>query len=138
MAAEPVGTLTAPAEPASLDRVHALLEAVWTAHEDVLPADRMPFALAVTEVAGNIVQHAGDGHPLAFSLHVDVRPEVLTAEFEDPGRRVDVDLTAVSLPGAAAESGRGLALALRCVDHLEYRRDGGTNRWRLLRRRADS
>ena len=136
MPGESVGTLTAPAEPTSLDQVHALLEAVWTAHDDVAPADRMHFAIAVTEVAGNIVQHAGDGRPLAFTLHIGVESDLLTADFQDPGRRVDVDLTTVGMPRDAAESGRGLALALLCVDQLEYRRDGQTNRWRLVRRRT--
>jgi serine/threonine-protein kinase RsbW len=135
--AEPNGTLTAPAQPASMDDVHALLEAVWAAHEDVQAADRMHFAIAVTEVAGNIVQHAGDGDPLEFTLNIGVDGEALTAEFQDPGRRLDVDLTTVGLPGPAAESGRGLALALLCVDSLEYRREAGTNRWRLVRRRTD-
>lgn len=138
MAAEPERTLTAPAEPASLDRVHALLESLWADHEEVSPADRMHFAIGVAEVAGNIVQHAGNGQPLEFSLKLGVDAEALSAEFEDPGRRVEVDLTAVSLPGPAATSGRGLALVLLCVDQLEYRREGQTNHWRLVRRRADA
>jgi serine/threonine-protein kinase RsbW len=138
VATEPGVSLTAAAEPASLDRVHALLETVWAAHEDVGPADRMSFAIAVTEIAGNIVAHSGSGRPLVFSLHVDVEPEELRAEFEDPGGRVDVDLSAVRMPDDLAESGRGLALALGCVDRLEYRREGETNHWRMVRRRADA
>jgi hypothetical protein len=31
------------------------------------------------------------------------------------------------------ESGQGLALTLAAVDELVYRRDGGTNHWRIVR-----
>ena len=136
MAAEPEAFLTAAVEPASLDRVHALLETVWAAHEDVGPADRMAFAIAVTEVAGNIIAHSDGGQALSFCVRVRVGTEHLEAEFEDPGQRVAVDLSAVEMPEGLAESGRGLALALRCVDQLEYRRVGELNHWRMVRRRA--
>jgi serine/threonine-protein kinase RsbW len=138
VAAESDVSLTAPSEPSSLDRVHALLEDVWAAQEDVGPADRMAFAIAVAEVAGNIVAHSGGGQELDFSVRIRVGPEHLEAEFRDPGQRVDVDLSTVEMPDDLAESGRGLALALRCVDHLEYRRQDETNHWRLIRRRGDA
>jgi serine/threonine-protein kinase RsbW len=35
------------------------------------------------------------------------------------------------MPGAEAESGRGLALALAALDHLEHQRVDGRNRWLL-------
>ncbi|MGK5115470.1 MULTISPECIES: ATP-binding protein [unclassified Geodermatophilus] len=136
MAAEPGASLTAAPEPASLDRVHTLLEAVWAAHPDVEPADRMSFAIAVTEVAGNIVAHSGDEQGREFSVRVRVDPGQLEAEFEDSGQRVDVDLSTVRMPDEVAEFGRGLALAVSCVDNLEYRREEETNHWRLVRRRA--
>ena len=136
MAAEPGASLTAAPEPASLDRVHTLLGAVWAAHPDVEPADRMSFAIAVTEVAGNIVAHSGDEQGRELSVRVRVDPRQLEAEFEDSGQRVDVDLSTVRMPDELAEFGRGLALAVSCVDNLEYRREGETNHWRLVRRRA--
>ena len=132
------GSLTALTEPASVDRVHALLESIWARHENVGPADRMSFTIAVTEIAGNIVAHAGGGEALEFSVRIRVGPDDLEAEFEDPGQRVDVDLSAVQMPDGLAESGRGLALALGCVDQLEYRREGELNHWRMARRRVDT
>jgi serine/threonine-protein kinase RsbW len=134
--AEPGTSLTTAAEPASLDRVHDLLEGVWAAHEDVGPADRTAFAIAVTEIAGNIVAHAAGGQAIEFSVRVRVDPQHLEAEFEDPGQRVDVDLASVRMPADLVESGRGLALALSCVNVLEYRRDGELNHWRMVRRRG--
>jgi serine/threonine-protein kinase RsbW len=127
--------LTAPAEPASLEDVHALLAGVWSEHDDVTARDRMLFEIAVTEVAGNIVEHAADGAALRFTLDVRVRPDRVEAEFRDRGRRLDVDPTAAALPSGLEESGRGLAMALAAVDALEYRRDGPTNCWRVVRRR---
>jgi serine/threonine-protein kinase RsbW len=128
-------SLTAPAEPGSLDQVHALLQTLWSDCTDVGASDRTLFEIAVTEVAGNIVEHAPDGAPLEFTLHVRVHPDRVEAEFRDTGRRVDVDPAAATFPPDMAESGRGLALTLAAVDTLEYRRERSTNHWRLVRRR---
>ena len=128
-------SLTAPAEPASLERAHALLQEVWTDHGDVDAADRMLFEVAVTEVAGNIAEHAPDGTPLDFTLHVSVRPDRIEAEFLDTGRRAEIDLAAAAMPSEMSESGRGLAMTLAAVDELVYRRDSNTNHWRIVRRR---
>lgn len=128
-------SLTAPAVPASLDRVHALLQEVWAAHGDLAETDRMLFEVAVTEVGGNIAEHAHDGEPLDFTLHVRVHPDRIEGDFLDDGRRAEVDLAAATMPRALSESGRGLALTLAAVDELVYRRDGGTNHWRIVRLR---
>jgi serine/threonine-protein kinase RsbW len=128
-------SLCVPAQPESLERVHALLHALWADHGDVSPADRMLFETAVTEIAANITQHAYDGARLDFTLRVHVHPDRVEAEFSDRGRRADIDLDNVALPDGLAESGRGLAMTLAAVDHLEYRRDGPTNYWRIARHR---
>ena len=128
-------SLTAPAEPGSLEQVHAVLEALWVEYNDVTPSDRMLFETAVIEVAGNIAQHASAGVPLQFTLHLRVEPDRIEAEFRDHGRLVDVDLAAIALPDDSAESGRGLAMARAAVDEFHYRRDGSTNQWRIVRRR---
>jgi serine/threonine-protein kinase RsbW len=128
-------TLVAPAEPAALERVHELLEALWEDAGDVSLEDRLHFETAVTEIAGNIVLHAHDGRPLEFTLDVRAHPDRIEARFRDAGRRADVDLSAARLPDDLAESGRGLALALAAADVLEYRRDGSENCWRVVRAR---
>jgi serine/threonine-protein kinase RsbW len=133
----PEHSLTAPAEPGSLEQVHAVLQALWAQHDDVAPADRMLFETAVIEIAGNIAQHAPDGLPLQFTLNLEVTPDRVEAEFLDHGRFVDIDLHAITLPDDSAESGRGLAMAQAAVDELRYRRDGSTNYWRIMRRRRE-
>jgi serine/threonine-protein kinase RsbW len=128
-------SLTAPAEPASLERMHALLQEVWSDHGDITDTDRMLFEVAVTEVGGNIAEHAHDGAPLDFTLHVRVHLDRIEGEFLDNGRRAEVDLATAAMPRAMSESGRGLALTLAAVDELVYRRDGCTNHWRIVRLR---
>ncbi|MGY1640574.1 ATP-binding protein [Geodermatophilus sp. SYSU D00703] len=130
--------LTASTEPASLESVHALLERLWLEHGDVPEVDRTRFEIAVTEIAGNIIRHATDGEPIDFELEVVARPGRLQAEFRDGGKRVDVELDGAQLPSHLAESGRGLALALAAVHELNYRREGSTNHWRIVRWRLDT
>jgi serine/threonine-protein kinase RsbW len=127
--------LTALAEPASLERVHALLQALWSDDSEVTAPDRLLFETAVIEIAGNIAQHAPDGRPLEFTLLLRLCPTRLEAEFRDRGRRVDVDLDAAALPDALAESGRGLAITLAAVDELRYHRHDGRNVWHIVRHR---
>ncbi|WP_171058101.1 ATP-binding protein [Modestobacter altitudinis] len=122
--------------PASLDHVHALLVEVWAGNPDVEPDDRMRFELGVTEIAGNIVEHGAGAAPIEFHLGVDVFDDRLEARFRDPGRRVEVDFDAATMPDVMAESGRGLALVLAVVDELTYRHDGSDNHWLVVRRRA--
>jgi serine/threonine-protein kinase RsbW len=128
--------MCSPAVPASLDLVHTLLEAVWASHQDVQADDRMRFELGVTEIAGNIVEHAAAPAPIDFHLCVEVFDDRLEARFRDPGRRVEVDFDNTAMPDAMAESGRGLALVLAVVDQLTYRHDGSDNHWLVMRRRA--
>jgi serine/threonine-protein kinase RsbW len=134
--AEEQHVLRSVAEPASLERVHDLLGLVWVQHPDVSADDRMRFELAVTEIAGNIVEHAGDPGPIEFQLGVLVYPDRLEARFLDPGRRMVVDFSSVAMPDGLAESGRGLALALAVSDELTYRNDGAANHWLIVRRRT--
>ena len=136
MATDARHRVSLPAVPASLDRVHALLEAVWADHDDVVVDDRMRFEIGVTEIAGNIVEHAAAPAPIDLHLAVEVHPDRLEARFRDPGGRVEVDFDNAAMPDELAESGRGLAMVLAVVDELTYRNDGSDNHWLIVRRRA--
>lgn len=135
MATDARHSVRGPAVPASLDLVHTLLQEVWADHPDVGDDDRMRFEIGVTEIAGNIVEHAAAPAPIDFQLRVEVHDDRLEARFQDPGRRVDVDFDATAMPDELAESGRGLALVLAVVDELSYRHDGSDNHWLVVRRR---
>lgn len=129
-------TLQAPGVPASLDLVHGLLQRAWERHPDVVADDRMRFEIAVVEIAGNVVEHAGNPDPIEFELALRVEPDRVEARFQDPGQRVEVDFSSVTMPGELAESGRGVALALLTADEVAYRHDGDLNHWLVVRRRA--
>ena len=123
------------ARPEVLDEVQALLSTVWSAHPEVSTTDRMCVETAAVEVAANIVEHAGGAGEVEMA--VAVAPERVEVWFHDTGARFAGDLRDVDLPDDdMAERGRGLALAAT-LSELTYERDGDTNRWRLIRRRAE-
>jgi serine/threonine-protein kinase RsbW len=113
-----------------------LLGTAWSEHPDVDLRDRTCFEIAVTEVAGNIVQHTAAGSDVQFFLDVAVSGDRLTAMFTDDGPPADADVDAAELPDGLAESGRGLALARSAVDQVEYTRDVDGNHWLVVRRRS--
>lgn len=127
------------AEAASVDVLQDEVSGLWEAVPSVEARDRMRFEMALVEVFANVVQHAVDDVDGADERRVvvdlAVTPAALTARFVDDGRPAGVDLQDVSMPAPDAEDGRGLALTLAAVDHLEYERDGGTNRWTVTCRR---
>ena len=120
--------------PECLDRIHVALDAWWSTTGDVGTVDRMLFELAVIEVAGNIVAHRTGSAAPACTLRVTRAGSSLEAEFLDNGDAVEIDLSALTLPGEDAEGGRGLALVRSAVDELSYDRVGGENRWLISRR----
>lgn len=128
-------SVTAAATPEVVDEVLDRLEDLWAAHPDVDAADRTRFQMGLIEILANIVEHAYrlDQEPVRrrLSVEVDVAPDALSAVLGDNGQPVEIDLGLVTMPDADAESGRGLALALASLDHLEHERVGGRNRWTL-------
>jgi serine/threonine-protein kinase RsbW len=130
--------LSTTAAPECLDRLHELLQSAWAEHPEVGVSDRTFFEIAVTEVAGNIVEHAAAGTTLQIAVSVHVTDVRLEATFEDVGPAVDVDPGSATMPDDLAESGRGLALARRAVDEVAYWREGVTNHWRVVRSRTGS
>ncbi len=127
-------SLTAPATPENLDRVHDLIDQFCLSQPELSERDRIRLVGAVVELASNIVEHAATalGHEhVTFELVLSAYPDRVTASVSDDGRAADLDLSGVSMPGWEAESGRGLALARAMTDELSYHRDGQSNRWHL-------
>ncbi|MCJ1715477.1 ATP-binding protein [Microbacterium sp. M1A1_1b] len=122
--------------PDDVTCVHEFLAGVWGSEPSVAAEDRMAFELALVELASNVVEHAGGGERVACSLSLAVSGDGLQAELTDDGRPASVDPSAATLPDAAAESGRGLALVGMVVDELRYERDGDRNRWTVRRGRV--
>ncbi|MCK6081703.1 ATP-binding protein [Microbacterium sp. EYE_5] len=126
------------ADLALIDAVHDALEGLWVDVPDVSDEDRLLFALAVSEVATNVVEHAaGDVRP-TVSIRLAVDAGRLVAVMSDDAEPALIRLGEVEMPGSDAESGRGLALALAALDELRHEADDG-NTWVLRRdRRATS
>ncbi len=132
-------TVTAAATPAALDLVQDRLADLWRSSPGVSARDRARFEMGLVEMVANVVEHAyrrddsgaaGSG-ARELSVRITVTDDSLEAELGDNGMPVEIDLSDVTLPDPDAESGRGLALALASLDHLEHRRDGGRNVWVL-------
>jgi serine/threonine-protein kinase RsbW len=127
-----VRRLSAPVAVASLDAVGDLLAEWWEAVGDIPPRIRFGFETAVIEIAGNIVEHsAPEGERGEFTVELRASPDRLRATFGDDGRPTSFDPDAVRMAPINEEAGRGLALAIAGVDHVDYRRDGARNVWEL-------
>lgn len=126
--------LRAPAAPECLDGIHDLLEQLFDDHTPVVPLqDRVRFATAVIEVAGNIVAHACGPTPVDIDVLVALHPDRVEAQLLDNGVALTVRPGSTSMPDVMAEHGRGLRIASSAVDELSYVRTGSTNAWRVVR-----
>lgn len=122
--------------PDTLAEIQQILDLAWS-EDDIPDHSRMCVELAVSEIATNIIAYSGDGRPVRLRMVVDVSPESVAVRFTDNGHPAPVDLDRISMPGDAAESGRGLALAHRVLDELSYTRGPDGNHWTLIRRLSE-
>ncbi len=129
-------TLEGRADLPCLERVHDLVDELWTRVPDVEQSDRHRFETAVIEVAGNIVEHGGP--QVRLRLWLQVHADRVEAQFRDTGRPVDLASVPDRVQDELAEDGRGLALARAAADDITYERTGSTNRWRVTKRRTAS
>jgi serine/threonine-protein kinase RsbW len=142
-AASPVRyELIAPLRLETVDLVHDMIAQLCDHEPATGPVDRIRFETAVIEVAANIVEHSVRTDPphlgrRTFHLSVEGDASTLSATFTDDGRPVTIDFESISMPGADAESGRGLALALAAVDAVDYERSDAQNLWRIVCHRTD-
>jgi serine/threonine-protein kinase RsbW len=128
-----------PADPACLDAMHEALERLWAEVPDVDESQRIRFAIALSEVVGNVVAHGRtlDGGTPNLTVRVSAGPDRLHADVFDDGVALSRRITRSMPDDELAENGRGLALAREAVDELRYAREDGGNRWALVLRRAD-
>lgn len=135
MAADtPAVQVAGPARLALVDRVHDALEKLWEQAREVPVDDRTLFALAVSEVLTNMVQHSDGPCEVSVSVELRATDDDLTAILVDTAPPAAIDWHGVAMPDTDSESGRGLALARAALDEFTHTFDEGGNRW-LLRRR---
>jgi serine/threonine-protein kinase RsbW len=94
----------------------------------------MLFETALGEIGGNVLTHGrptGTETPVDYALRFD--GGTVVASLTDSGSPVHDHLSR-EMPGHDSEAGRGLAIARSLLDELGYEREGGVNRWRLVKR----
>ena len=101
-----------------------------------MPDDRglILFETALGEIGSNVLTHGrppGTDRPIDYALRFE--GGVVEASLTDSGEAVHEHL-AREMPGHESEQGRGLAMARQLLDELGYERDGGVNRWRLVKK----
>ncbi len=130
----PLVVLSATATPPWLDALPGAFATLWERAPWVPPGDRIAVELATTEIATNIVQHSPAPEAVEVLTELDVDGALVRVILTDtaPGATVDLGRP---MPAADAESGRGVALARRCLDRLTHTSDDdGGNVWVLERR----
>ena len=126
------------ARPGILDEIRRVLVSAWQANPGVPRSIRSEVEIATSEIAANIVEHAGMGRAVHLRMEVAVLFDEVQVRFIDDGHEVDVDLASVHLPDDMAERGRGLAVARAVLRQLSYQRLTDGNCWTLLSERFKS
>ncbi len=134
---ETTRSLTIQSPPDDVDAVHELVAGLWDDRPDVGALDRMAFETALIELASNVIEHADTGQGVTCIVSVTVDDGVMSARLRDGSEPGDFRLTAREMPGADAESGRGLAMVQMLCDELTYERVGGENVWSVRRTRIE-
>ena len=131
---------------ASLDQLTGLQERVTAFGEaENWPPD-MAFQVELTleEICVNVVNYGfeDDGGDHSIEVIVDSEPEALTIEIVDNGRAFDPltetpDPDLDSAVGDRPIGGLGVYLVKQYMDELQYRREDGRNRLKMVKHRSD-
>lgn len=127
--------VTAP--PHDLNAVQDMLQNAWSTLPPLSDDDRMRFELALVELTSNVIRHADDGTGVSCTLRIDNHGDRIEATLVDSGKPGSVCISCTEMPDELSESGRGIPLIRALVDELDYGRDGGVNRWYIMRKLAD-
>lgn len=120
--------------PQTVDDAHDFLQAVWTQHPEVSSSDRMALETIMSELITNVIQHNPDRVVLC-EVELSVFPDRLVLQTWDTGNPLPEPPHRHSMPGEAAESGRGLALIHLLAPEVDYATEDGRNTWHIARPR---
>ncbi|MBB1484469.1 ATP-binding protein [Tessaracoccus sp. MC1865] len=121
------------AETALIERVleaYELLRQGWPSGDE---EDHQLFALALSEVTTNIIQHSRTDTAVTLTARMTLTPEGAGACLTDDAIPAHLDWDSIAMPEADSESGRGLALAQAVLDEFSHEPSPGGNIWRLGR-----
>src|SRR5947209_19415497 len=94
----------------------------------------MLFETALGEIGSNVLTHGRPAHselPIEYALRLE--GTTVVASLTDGGPPVREHLSR-EMPDGDSESGRGLAIARTLLDDFGYEREGGVNRWLLVKK----
>jgi serine/threonine-protein kinase RsbW len=111
--------LTIPAKAEYLVLCRLVLSGI-AMHRRMSEIELADLKLAVTEVCGNAVQHAGTDAPAVVRVLYSVEPDAIAVSVEDDGAGAAFpDIDEVSLLEGPVESGMGLAIVRAVMDEVE-------------------
>ncbi|MFJ2504189.1 MULTISPECIES: ATP-binding protein [Microbacterium] len=134
MPGEARARVSGPAGLATVDEILDTLERLWSDAPGVPAEDRTVFALAVSEIATNMVQHGEVTAAVTLSVDLSLSSDELRATLVDTAPPASIDWHGVAMPDVDSESGRGLALAREVLDGFVHTYDDRGNTWVLVRR----
>jgi serine/threonine-protein kinase RsbW len=119
--------------------MHEALDRLWAEAPDVDESQRLRFAIALSEVVGNVIVHGRtpDGGTPTVTVRVSAGADRLQADIFDDGVALSRRITRGMPADELAENGRGLELAREAVDEVRYAREDAGNRWALVLRRVN-
>ena len=141
MSVGPVRTVRA--RMACLPEAIAFVESLCLAH-GVAAADSLRLVLVLEELFTNAVTHGYGGDcdaPVRIALALEASEIALSFEDEappfDPIEQLDTSAVSVENAGGERPVGRlGIALVAGMAARVDYTREGGTNRLRIVLRRG--
>jgi hypothetical protein len=123
-----------------LGAIHAAFERIWEVALDWFPTPpgvvwRAEFETALAEIGANIVKHASPPEePCRMRLEMGLYSDRIEAVFADNGLPATIPDESAA-PADDQESGRGLFIARRALDSVDYERTSdGENTWRLVKK----
>lgn len=131
-------TTYGPATVETLEQIQQLIEHARSNHPGLPASDLIRFETAVIEVADNVVHHGRPPGQVFIEFTLVIGSDRIAATLCDTGDEFTPDLSAeMPDPDLLLESGRGLPLARKLLDELDYRREGDRNVWTMARHLAD-
>ena len=130
--------LDLPADFKYLETVSSMLQTVLNRMDDQSQNSQSHFAikLAVHEACSNIIEHAYHGNPgrIKVDVHLHTSPKKIVVELTDQGDAAVISNFVKPNLEEPKIRGYGMFLIEQLIDKVEYFREGGTNRWILVKK----
>lgn len=124
--------LRAACGPHALAAINDALNEAWRVASWVPATIRSHIEIAVSEIAANIIEHAGHTQSAMVEMRLRILGDHVEVTFTDTGMQAQIDLDEIHMPDELAERGRGLAIARTVLAKLDYSHSERGNHWTLV------